>query len=103
MAVMKNKRGRGRPTKALQQLIELEDAQDKGKEIYGNAYVKAQQYIADVATGETPSTPQLRLQAARVIKEQVEAWLQEAYKDQERDPEDDSESEKEAPLRIVNI
>lgn len=101
MAIMKNKRGRGRPTKALQRLIELEDAQDKGKEIYGNAYVSAQQYIANVATGETPSTPQLRLQAARVVKEQVEAWLAEAYK--EASAEDETEDETDQPIQIINV
>lgn len=99
MAVMKNKRGRGRPTKELQQLIELEEAQDKGKEIYGGSYVDAMQYIADVASGKQASTPQLRLSAARVVKEQVEAWLKDAYK------ESDSEEEEsvETPLKIVKI
>ena len=99
MAAMKNKRGRGRPTKALQQLIELEEAQDRGKEIYGKNYVEAMQYIADVASGATPSTPQLRLSAARVVKEQVEAWLNDAYKESESEDEEPTET----TLKIVNI
>ena len=94
MATMKGRRGRGRPTKELQQLIELERAQDRGKEIYGSSYVASMQYIADVASGATPSTPQLRLSAARVVKEQVEAWLNDAYKelpeDEEKEPEEDT-------------
>lgn len=94
----KLKRGRGRPTAEMQQIYAMDAAQANVKELFAENYMEAMKYIVNLVTDNDAPKP-LRLQAAKVIKEQVEEWLAEHYEAMEEEtpiPEVDS-----TPHKIV--
>lgn len=93
----KIKRGRGRPTSEMQQFYAMEDARRQAKELFSTSYPDAMKYIASLVN-DASAPKNLRLSAAKVVKEQVEAWLEEHYA--ELEPEEDSQ-EDEIPGQIV--
>jgi len=89
----KLKRSVGRPPKELQQIYAMDDAQGTVKEIFADRYLEAMRYIADLVVDDKAS-PNLRFTAAKTVKDQVEAWLEEHHASMEaEDDQDDSESE----------
>lgn len=96
----KPKLGRGRPTKELQQYLELLDEQDRGKATFLASYGKAMEYIAQVAAGEIKTTDTIRLNATKVVKDAVESWLEDYEKANAEDSEETDSSPSEQVIRI---
>ncbi|UPW38457.1 hypothetical protein ESCO32_00009 [Escherichia phage vB_EcoM_ESCO32] len=80
----KLKRGRGRPTAEMQQIYAMDAAQAQVKEIFAGRYLDAMRYIADLVVDEKASA-NIKLTASKIIKEQVEEWLEEHYESMEED------------------
>ena len=85
----KIKRGRGRPTAEMQQIYAMIAAEAKVKELFADKYVEAAQYIVDLID-DKDAPKNLKFQAAKTIKEQVEGWMEEHYAESEEidDPQD---------------
>lgn len=101
MAKKPIKLGRGRPTKEVATRLAMLEAQSEVKEKMILAYPEAGDYIIDVLKGKIPSTPQVRMAAAKTVKDLVENWLKESSEEDEEleentDPQDNA-------LRVVNI
>lgn len=87
----KLKRGRGRPTAEMQQIYAMDAAQAQVKELFADKYLDAMKFIVElVMDGEAPKN--LRFQAAKTVKEQVEGWLEEHYEAMEEADEETPES-----------
>lgn len=93
----KLKRGRGRPTAEMQQIYAIDAAQAQVKEIFAGRYLDAMRYIADLVVDEKASA-NIKLTASKIIKEQVEEWLEEHYESME---EEDILPENSPPQKIV--
>nr|DAY73817.1 MAG TPA: hypothetical protein [Caudoviricetes sp.] len=78
----KIKRGRGRPTAEMQQIYAMIEAEAKVKELFAEKYVEAAKYIVDLID-DKDAPKNLKFQAAKTIKEQVEGWMQEHYEENE--------------------
>lgn len=74
----KLKRGRGRPTAEMQQIYAMDSAQAQVKELFADTYLDAMKYIVELVTDDG-APKNLRFQAAKTVKEQVEGWLEEHY------------------------
>ena len=95
----KLKRGRGRPTAEMQQIYAMDSAQAQVKELFADKYLDAMKFIVElVSDGEAPKN--LRFQAAKTVKEQVEGWLEEHYEAMEEADEDPVESTGSERLKI---
>jgi len=87
----KIKRGRGRPTAEMQQIYAMIAAEAKVKELFAEKYVAAAQYIVDLIDDkEAPKN--LKFQAAKTVKEQVETWMGEHFEENEDNDSDDNET-----------
>lgn len=93
----KIKRGRGRPTAEMQQIYAMIAAEAKVKELFADKYVEAAKYIVDLID-DKDAPKNLKFQAAKTIKEQVEGWMQEHFEESEED-----ESEEAAPRQKITI
>lgn len=87
----KPKRGRGRPTAEMQQIYAMINAEAKVKELFADKYVKAAEYIVGLVDDQEAAKP-VRLQAAKIIKEQVESWMQEHFEEQNEDVPEQEET-----------
>ncbi len=97
MGTKKLKRGRGRPTAEMQQIYAMDEAQAKVKELFAAKYLDAMKYIVNLVD-DPEAAKNLKFQAAKTIKEQVEGWLEEHYESLEEDDIAETESQ---PQRIV--
>lgn len=93
----KIKRGRGRPTAEMQQIYAMIAAEAKVKELFADKYVEAAKYIVDLID-DKDAPKNLKFQAAKTIKEQVEGWMQEHFEESEED-----EAEEAAPRQKITI
>lgn len=91
----KIKRGRGRPTAEMQQIYAMIAAEAKVKELFADKYVEAAKYIVDLID-DKDAPKNLKFQAAKTIKEQVEGWMQEHFEENE----DDTQESNDTPLKI---
>lgn len=86
--VSKIKRGRGRPTAEMSQIYAMIEAEAKVKELFADKYVAAAQYIVDLID-DSNAPKNLKFQAAKTIKEQVETWMEEHFEENtDEEPED---------------
>lgn len=95
----KLKRGRGRPTAEMQQIYAMDAAQAQVKELFADKYMDAMKYIVELVMDQD-APKNLRFQAAKTVKEQVEGWLEEHYEAMEENDEDASESSGSERLKI---
>lgn len=95
----KLKRGRGRPTAEMQQIYAMDAAQAQVKELFAEKYMDAMKYIVELV-GDDQAPKNLRFQAAKTVKEQVEGWLEEHYEAMEENDEDTSDSAGSERLKI---